>query len=117
MTAWKLCHTQKRLRVLEPAPAIHQHEEGESAVPQRSSPEGEADESCNSNEPENRSDHQAMGPSNDEPQQGTKNLTAVERIDGKNIEDEKPDIDPERPLAVIHASSGQSLARGLNQLA
>ncbi len=52
MPARKFRHSKKRLRVLESAPAIHQHEQREGSVPDRTRVEREANKSNHSDKTE-----------------------------------------------------------------
>lgn len=94
VTTREFCDAKKRLRVLESAPAVHEHEERERAEPHVLSDESQNDESDNSDQSENGCDHQAAGASEDEPQHRPKDLTAIEGIDWQDIEDQKSAIDP-----------------------
>ncbi len=58
-------------------------------------PEREADESGDSDQAKDRGDHQTAGTSHHKPEQGAKDLAAIERIDGKDVEDQQAQVDVE----------------------
>jgi hypothetical protein len=83
-----LCQPRYRPRVLKPSPAVRQDEDGKDTEPERMYP-------CQSDQPSyackanDCGDHQAAGASQHEPQQRSKDLTAIERIDGQHVENQK----------------------------
>jgi len=81
--------------VLEPAPAIHEQENGNRAEPKIVRINREPDECGDAKESEDSRDQQAASAAHHKPQQGTKNLAAIERIDRENVEHEQSDIDKE----------------------
>src|SRR5580698_739596 len=89
----QLRQTGQESCVLQPSPAIHQHEGGENAVPDGLSPHRQNDEPDYADETDHRRYHQAAGASEDEPEQGAEDLAAIERVDGKDVEDQQADVD------------------------
>ena len=57
--------------------------------PEGLSPEGKSDERGHTHEAEDGRDHQAAGASQHKPEQRAKNLAAIERIDGQDVEDQQ----------------------------
>lgn len=86
ISARQLCNFQQRTRVLQAAPAIEQHENGDGCEKDIANPNREANKSNDSHEPENSRNQQAARTAQNEPQQATKNLSAVEWVDGQHIE-------------------------------
>src|SRR5205814_5736156 len=93
VTARKLGHLQKILCVLQAAPAIHQQVEGHDPQPRVARINGESDAADYSQESNNGGDEQAPGSSQNKPKQRTQYLPAVQRVDGKDVEDQQADID------------------------
>jgi hypothetical protein len=86
----ELCQTQKSACVLQAAPAVHEHKGCECTVPDGLCPDGETDESCHSDQAQDRGDHQTATASEHKPEQRAKDLTAIQWIDGKNVENQQP---------------------------
>ncbi len=98
IAARQLCQAQQGPRVLQAAPAVHQHEGRDSSVPDGLRPDGETDESCHSDQAEDRGHHQAASSSEHKPEQGAKNLAAIQGIDGKDVEHQQAHVNPEDGL-------------------
>ena len=82
--------------MLQSAPAVHQHEDGDRPEPDVLLPESEGNEASYANEAEDRRDHQAAGAAQDKPEERTEDLAAIQRVDGKNVEGQKAYVDPEK---------------------
>src|SRR5271166_363070 len=54
IAARQLCEAQQEARVLQSSPAVHQHEDGEHAVPRRLRPHGQTNEGGHTDEAQNR---------------------------------------------------------------
>lgn len=80
-------------RVIEAVPAIQENEDGENAEPDGLLPQGESKETNHANKSEHRGHKKAAGAANDKPEKGAENLAAIERIDGKHVENEQADVD------------------------
>jgi hypothetical protein len=59
---------QQRTRVLQSAPAIHQHEKSERSVPERMTPDRQADETSDSKKAKTGSDEQTPASPDDKPE-------------------------------------------------
>jgi len=57
------------------------------------SPKRESDEPRTADEPDNRGHHEAAGASEHKPEQGTKDLAAVQGVDRQHVENEQAKID------------------------
>jgi hypothetical protein len=79
--------------VLQAAPAIHQHEDGYRSQPDVLSPDSETDEAGDPYQAEYCGYHQAASAAQHKPEQGAENLAAIQRIDGKDIENQQPLVD------------------------
>src|SRR6202051_1455812 len=77
----QLCKLDQRLRVLQAAPATHQHEESDRSQQDVSAPEGKTDESGDSDQANDRGDHQAARAAQHKPDQGAEYLAAIQRVD------------------------------------
>ena len=64
-------------------------------------PQRQADQSRRTHKSENRSHIKAASAPHEKPQQGAKDLAAIERIDGQNVEDEQDDVDQQNPLEQV----------------
>jgi hypothetical protein len=82
----------ERAGEFEPSPAIDDHEHGQSPEPDGLNLQGHEHESGGANEAKNRGYHQAVGASHHEPKQRSKDLAAIERVDGQKIEKQQPDV-------------------------
>src|SRR6202041_3159621 len=91
--ARQLGEMQELLRVRQSPPPIHEHEDGNRTEPNVSRPNGIADKRGDSHEPEDGSNHQTASATEDEPEQGAQDLSAIERIDRQNVEEKKCHID------------------------
>src|SRR5882757_10347891 len=91
--ARQLCETRQRQGVAESAPAIHDHEDGDGSVPGGLHPESKHDEPSGADQAKGGHYHEAAGPSDYKPEKGSKNLAAVERIDGEHVENQQAEID------------------------
>lgn len=91
----KLREARKGLRLFEATPTTHRQVDRNDAEPCISDTNREHDESGDAEKSDDSSGHEAAGASEDEPQQRTEDLAAVERVDGKDIEKEKAAVDPE----------------------
>ena len=79
----------------EAVPAIHAGIGGDEAQPDRLLPQCQQDKTGDPNKAENRSDQQAARSSERKPEQRAQDLTAIERIDGQNVEDKEAKINLE----------------------
>jgi hypothetical protein len=68
VSARQLGEAQQGSRVLQSAPAIHEHENGDGAEPKIARPQRNADECCHTYEPQNRGHHQAAGAAQHKPE-------------------------------------------------
>ena len=84
---------RKRARAAA-APAVHEHEGGESTVPDGLRPDGETDESRHSIKPKIVATINCVL-THHKPEKGSENLTAIQRIDRKDVERQQADINPE----------------------
>jgi hypothetical protein len=82
----------ERLGLFEAAPAVHGGVGGDETCPDGLGPEGETDEASDTNESEDRGNHEAAGASERIPEKRAKDLAPVERINGKDVEDEEHDV-------------------------
>src|SRR5438270_2960035 len=80
VAARKLGHLQEILRVLQAAPAIHQHVEGNDPQPGVARINGKPDASDYSQESKDGGDQQATSSPEDKPKQRTQYLSAIQRI-------------------------------------
>jgi hypothetical protein len=87
--ARQLCETQQGPRVLQAAPAIHQHEDGDRSEPDGFHPDGEGDNPGHAHKAKDRGHHQAAGSSEYKPEQRAKNLAAIQGINWQDIEDQQ----------------------------
>ncbi len=70
--------------------------------------ESKEKESSHTNEAEDSGDHQTAGASEDKPEQGPEDLSAIERVNRQDVEDEKADVDDvERSDQHIDVRSGK----------
>jgi len=82
------------LGLLEPSPAVHRHVERDCSQPKVLSPDCKSDERNGPNQAKNGRGHQASGAAKHKPEKRSQNLTAIQGIDRKNVEDEESDVDP-----------------------
>src|SRR5262245_52371075 len=85
---------QQDSSVGERAPAGQEHEGGHNAKPNTSSDHGKEDKPSNSKETNHCHDSQAASRADEKPKQGPDNLATVQRINGKQVKDQKSDINP-----------------------
>jgi hypothetical protein len=90
----QLCETQQSLRVFQSTPAIQEHEDGDRPEPAGSAPEGETDKGDTADKAEDGRYHQTAGAPEHKPEQGPKDLAAIQRINGKNVEAEQAHVNP-----------------------
>jgi len=81
--------------VLKPGPAIRQDKNCQGREPQGSSNECESYESQHANKAQNGRDQEAASSPQNKPEERSQNLTAVERVNRKEIENEEYEIDVE----------------------
>lgn len=86
-------HAQQNPGMLKSAPAVQQNEDGDSPEPERLADYGESDEAEYSEQAENRCNHEAACTADYEPKERTKNLTAVEGVDRKDVKHQQSKID------------------------
>ena len=88
----QFCEAQQCPRLLQPLPAVHQNECGDNSKPDGLKPQGEEDKAGHAEEADDRGRHQAAGASHDKPEQGPKNLAAIQRIDWEHVENQQAQI-------------------------
>ena len=98
IAAGQLGEAKQVSRMLESTPAIHQNKNSESGKPDGLPVDGQGYESGHAKQTEDGRNHQARSASNDEPEQGTQNLSAIERVDGQNVKDQQCKINVEHRL-------------------
>jgi hypothetical protein len=94
---WELGHPQKSLGLFKPGPAVHCHEDGNRAQPRVLSPDCKSDERDGPKQAKNGRSHQAPGAAKHKPEQRSQNLTAIQGIDRKDVEDEEPLVNKGHP--------------------
>ena len=102
--------------MLKPGPAIHQDEDSQSREPQGLLIERESYESQHANQAQNGRNHEAASSSQNKPEERSQNLTAVERVDRKEIENQQSEIDVEdclqKPKEIVLAGRQARNAAG-----
>ena len=88
LTPTELCDLEQGARVLKPGPAIHQDKNCQGREPPGSENECESYESQHANKAQNCRDHEAASSPQNKPEERSQNLTAVERVNRKEIENE-----------------------------
>src|ERR1019366_8403635 len=95
-------------RVLQSAPAIQQHKNGDCPGPYGMRPEGKTDEPGHAQETEDGGYHQASGTSQHKPQKRAKYLAAIQWIDGQDIENQQDYVDQKnRPQEGVSIGIGR----------
>jgi hypothetical protein len=92
----------------QPPPAVHQDEHTHNGEPNALGSDGQHEQTRNSDQSNYGSDHQAAGAAYPKPEQGAKNLAAIKRINGQQIENQQTTVD-EQNRAQETLDVGQSI--------
>ena len=82
-------NTRQRLRLSQSSPATRQDEHRQDSKPDGLHSQSENNKPSHADKTDDRGHHQTAGPSHRKPEQGPKNLTAVQWIDRQQIENQQ----------------------------
>lgn len=93
VTPGQFFHAGQSASVLPAAPGVHEHIDGDKSHPDGFHPPCKCDKPERAQEPHDGRDHQTSRSSEHKPEQGAKYLTAVEGINGEQVEGQQDEID------------------------